>query len=66
MNKWTVQVEIPLELCEEALTAHLIIMNWSQGSTDLRCTHTERIEKHIWALVTAILIKKMTEHLRLK
>lgn len=59
-------LEIPDSIVEEAITAHFVMMNWSYGSIDVRCTQVERIQDHIKEIVTALIIKQATGHLRLK
>lgn len=58
-------LEIPDSIVDEALTAHFIMMNWSYWSVDVRCTQVERIEHHIGEIVSALLIKQATGHLKL-
>ena len=66
MNTWTVLVEIPNSLLQEAIDCHIIIMNWSHWSIESRVRDVERLEHHIWEIVSAILIKMATKNLRLK
>lgn len=62
----SILLEIPDKIVDEAITAHFVLMNWSYWSVDTRCTEVERIQNHIWEIVTALIIKQATGHLRLK
>lgn len=66
MNTWTVLVEIPNSILQEAIDCHLIQMNWSYWSVESRSRDVERLENHIAEIVSAILIKMATKNLRLK
>lgn len=62
----SILLEIPDKIVDEAITAHFVQMNGSYWAIDIRSTQVERIQNHIWEIITALIIKQATGHLRLK
>lgn len=62
----SILLEIPDKIVDEAITAHFVLMNWSYWAVDVRATQVERIQNYIGEIVTALIIKQATGHLRLK
>ena len=54
-------VNIPNNIVQEVLDAHYIQQRGSVWSIESRCLATQKIEYHVWEIVSAIIIRDFTK-----
>lgn len=57
-------VNIPTNIAQMALDAHVLQNTGSEKSLDVRQLQVERMEKYIWEIVSAIILKEYNDRVK--